>query len=214
MLQAIATNSDSRLNEFVQHMQKAQGCLEQLLAPDADTFHISPRKVKCAVCQTMDRLKISQDSEARKLFACSCKRDGSRPQKLFFGLGLLIILILSASLCRAQDIDAPKRKFLDKTNITLLATSATAFAADGYTTERLAYHMNGKTLVREINPLANPFMTSPKGCAVYFGGSLAVETSLMYFAHRKGWHMWERIIPMVVTSGEGFVAWHNSRKHD
>ncbi|HEY3769443.1 MAG TPA: hypothetical protein VGN44_12285 [Candidatus Angelobacter sp.] len=202
-----------QLIELAEHLLRAQASLEQLLAQtleEDDLLSFLPQRVKCAICETIDRLKIGKDSEARKVLICSCEKS-SGWRKLVIALGVLILILVSVGLCRGQEIvDAPQPKpqFLDKKNVVILVASAASIAMDGLSTQyfqRWSY--------RELNPIAKPLVKTRLGDSLYMGGGYAAMVSGMYIAHRHGWHKLERIAPMALTAAETYWAIHNfSRK--
>jgi hypothetical protein len=123
---------------------------------------------------------------------------------------LLVVMIfaLAPMLAAAQLPEAPKPKaehhFFDKTNVSLMALSSAAIAADGLTTRQ-----NNADGFSEINPVARPFVRSDGKAALYFGGSQAAVVGGMYLLHRTNHHKLERILPLAAAGVEGFWAAHN-----
>jgi hypothetical protein len=95
--------------------------------------------------------------------------------------------------------------FFDRTNNLLLATSATAIAFDGLSTQ----HFLANPDCHELNPVARPFVGTRAGSAAYFGASFAGELLLMRIAHNHHHHLLERIIPMLVTGSESSMVYNN-----
>jgi hypothetical protein len=101
----------------------------------------------------------------------------------------------------------PTHKFLDVKNSLAIAAFGTALAGDSYSTQRgLAYPQ-----LRELNPVARPFVSSRAGEIAYSGASFALFGGGMYLAHRTGHHRIERVAPWIAAGWEGFLAgwnWH------
>lgn len=95
--------------------------------------------------------------------------------------------------------------FFDSTNKLLLATSATAIALDGLSTQHFLANPN----CHELNPIARPFVNSRAGTAAYFGVSFAGEMLLMRIAHKHNHHLLERLIPMLVIGSESSMVYNN-----
>lgn len=120
---------------------------------------------------------------------------------------IVLLILLGSFGASAQTLpDAPKPQhgFFDKKNFALIAMSAAAISADGWTTRR-----NNADGFSEINPVARPFVRSNGKAAMYFGGSQAAVIGGMYLLHRTNHHKLERILPLAVTGVEGFWTIHN-----
>jgi uncharacterized membrane protein YgdD (TMEM256/DUF423 family) len=99
----------------------------------------------------------------------------------------------------------PVHKFLDLKNSLAMATFGAALAGDSYSTQAgLAYPQ-----LRELNPLARPFVSSRAGQIAYSGASFALFGGGLYLAHRTGHHKLERVAPWIVAGWEGFLAGWN-----
>jgi len=98
---------------------------------------------------------------------------------------------------------APAHKFFDVKNSILLGTSAAGLIGDSLSTQRAL------PFGREVNPIARPFVQSRGGAAAYGLGGYGMLAGGMYFAHRKGWHRLERVVPMVFTVTEGLLTYNN-----
>jgi hypothetical protein len=123
---------------------------------------------------------------------------------------IIVLVVFFGSLAvSAQTLpDAPKAKidhsFFDKKNVALMAVSAAAISADGWTTRQ-----NNIDGFSEINPVARPFVHSNGKAALYFGSSQAAIIGGMYLLHRTNHHKLERILPLVAAGVEGFWTAHN-----
>jgi hypothetical protein len=99
----------------------------------------------------------------------------------------------------------PVHKFLDLKNSLAMAAFGAALAGDSYSTQAgLAYPQ-----LRELNPLARPFVSSRAGQIAYSGASFALFGGGLYLAHRTGHHKVERIAPWIVAGWEGFLTGWN-----
>lgn len=119
--------------------------------------------------------------------------------------------------------EKPAHKFFDRENLTLLTTSATSLAADGYTTQKLQDfrfpvwilmpdgHQHGTTWT-EANPLARPFIRTRAGTSLYFLASFGTETAGMGLLHKTRHHRLERLLPLLVTGTEAFYVLRNARQ--
>jgi hypothetical protein len=110
-------------------------------------------------------------------------------------------------LIRPAQLAHPTHKFLDIKNSLAIAAFGASLAADSYSTQRgLAYPS-----LRELNPVARPFVSSRPGEIAYSGASFALFGGGMYLAHRTGHHKLERVAPWVIAGWEGLLAgwnWH------
>lgn len=115
---------------------------------------------------------------------------------------------LGASAQTLSDSPKPKaeHRFFDKTNVSFIALSSAAIAADGWTTRQ-----NNTDGFGELNPFVRPFVRSNGMSALYFGGSQAAIMGGMYFLHKTGHHRWERILPLATAGVESFWMVHNLR---
>ena len=100
---------------------------------------------------------------------------------------------------------APTHKFFELKNSILLGTSAAGLIGDSLSTQRAL------PFGREVNPIARPFVQSRAGATVYGVAGYGMLAGGMYFAHRKGWHRLERVVPMVFTVTEGLLTYNNYR---
>ena len=98
---------------------------------------------------------------------------------------------------------APAHKFLELKNSILLGTSAAGLIGDSLSTQRAL------PFGHEVNPIARPFVQSRAGAAAYGAAGYGMLAGGMYFAHRKGWHRLERVVPMVFTVTEGLLTYNN-----
>ena len=111
-------------------------------------------------------------------------------------------------------------KFLDKTNIGLLAAGLLAHTADAITTQ------HSQARCRRTNPspdspfsgcasqegnfLARPFVTHGWGGQIAFTGIVySAEIALMYGIHRMGFHKIERTVPIAQALANSLGAYHN-----
>jgi hypothetical protein len=98
-------------------------------------------------------------------------------------------------------VPAPHR-FLDFKNSLAMGAFGFALAADSYSTQRgLAYPQ-----IREVNPIARPFVSSHAGQVAYSGAGFALFAGGMYLVHRTGHHRVERIAPWIAAGWEGVLA--------
>jgi hypothetical protein len=89
--------------------------------------------------------------------------------------------------------EAPRhRRFWDRENSFLFATSA-AFSAADFVLTRDALRAGGQ----ELNPVTRVFSGSTAGLAVNFAGETAGVVGLSYFFHKTGHHKLERVVSMV-----------------
>lgn len=105
----------------------------------------------------------------------------------------------------AQLPDAPRHRFLDRTNVALFSSDAAAISMDGLSTQ--AFLRTG--LFDEINPVTRMFGDSRQGTAGACALGFAAVVGGSYLAHRTGHHRLERILPMVVAGVEAGFAIHN-----
>ena len=98
---------------------------------------------------------------------------------------------------------APAHTFFDVKNGILLGTSAAGLIGDSLSTQRAL------PFGHEVNPIARPFVQSRAGAAAYGLAGYGMLAGGMYFAHRRGWHRLERVVPMVFTVTEGLLTYNN-----
>jgi len=99
--------------------------------------------------------------------------------------------------------EAPShRRFWDRENSVLFATSA-AFSAADFVVTRDNLRSGGA----ELNPVTRVFSGSTTGLAVNFAGETAGVVGLSYFFHKTGHHKMERAISMLnIGASAGAVA--------
>jgi hypothetical protein len=99
----------------------------------------------------------------------------------------------------------PPHKFLDLKNSLAMGAFGAALAADSYSTQRgLAYPQ-----IRELNPIARPFVSSHAGQVAYSGAAFGLFAGGMYLVHRSGHHRVERIAPWIAAGWEAALAGWN-----
>lgn len=107
------------------------------------------------------------------------------------------------------DLRAPRsdsHRFLDRTNLLLIAASVGGEAADGYTTQ--VFLKQGS---HEADALARPFVNHGWAASIAAGAIVeAGQLAIMYGLHRKGHHRLERIAPMLVAADGGGNAYRNA----
>jgi hypothetical protein len=136
--------------------------------------------------------------------------------------GMLLCASLS-SLAAADDLpEAPSavpakatrppekapHKFFDLKNSLAISAMAAGLTGDALSTQRGLADPN----MREINPIARPFVRSRAGAAAYSAAGFALLTGGMYAAHKTEHHKLERIFPFAFAGWEGFLTWHNYRE--
>jgi hypothetical protein len=84
------------------------------------------------------------------------------------------------------------RRFWDRENTILFATSA-AFSAADFVVTKDNLHNGGQ----ELNPVTRAFTGSTPALAVNFAGETAGVIGLSYFFHKTGHHKMERAISML-----------------
>jgi hypothetical protein len=87
------------------------------------------------------------------------------------------------------------RRFWDRENSILFATSA-AFSAADFVVTKDNLHNGGQ----ELNPVTRAFTSSTPALAVNFAGETAGVIGLSYFFHKTGHHKLERAISMLNIS--------------
>jgi hypothetical protein len=111
----------------------------------------------------------------------------------------------AAKLKVKAHVTLPAHSFFDLKNSLALTTVAASLAGDGWSTQR-ALALPG---VREVNPLARPFVGSRAGEAAYSSAGLALVAGAMYLAHKTNHHKWERIGPFALAGWEGLLTGWN-----
>ena len=126
------------------------------------------------------------------------------PKFFLLVAALLCFLFLAPALSAQQTT----HRFWDKTTIILHSANAAAQTADAISTQRFL-----RLGYEETNPLARPLVTNGWKGQVAASYGVGVGGTLLgsYLAHRKGWHKFERLIPVLVAVPTGIVAWHNFR---
>jgi hypothetical protein len=108
---------------------------------------------------------------------------------------------LALAIQPIKSVPTPHR-FLDLKNSLAIGAFGAALAADSYSTQRgLAYPQ-----IRELNPVARPFVSSRTGQVAYSGAGFAFFAGGMYVAHRTSHHRMERIAPWIAAGWEGVLA--------
>jgi hypothetical protein len=102
-------------------------------------------------------------------------------------------------------VTLPAHNFFDVKNSLAFVAVAASLAGDGWSTQR-ALALPG---VREVNPLARPFVSSRAGEAAYSSAGLALVAGAMYLAHKTNHHRWERIGPFALAGWEGLLTGWN-----
>jgi hypothetical protein len=93
--------------------------------------------------------------------------------------------------------EAPShRRFWDRENDILFATSA-AFSAADFVVTRDNLRNGGQ----ELNPVTRLFSGSTAGLAVNFAGETAGVVGLSYICHKTGHHKLERVVSMLNIGG-------------
>jgi hypothetical protein len=125
-------------------------------------------------------------------------------------LAMMFLMLMSSLHAHAQQLpEAPApHRFLDKSNILLLASTATTISLDGLSSQ---YCQRWGS--REMNPIARPFIYNRIGDAAYMSVSYGLLVSGMYMAHRRGWHRVERLVPLLVNGSETYWTVHNFGIH-
>lgn len=120
------------------------------------------------------------------------------------------VAVATCFLLLAPAISAQQttHRFWDKTTIILHSANAAAQTADAISTQRFL-----RLGYKEGNPLVRPLVTNGwKGqVAASYGFGVGGTLLGSYIAHRKGWHKFERLIPVLVAVPTGMVASHNFR---
>ena len=104
---------------------------------------------------------------------------------------VLIILLLVSLSCSAQE-----HHFWDKQNITYHSINGAVQTIDFLVTDHdLSL---GK---KEHNPFARPLVEQGTGGRLVYSYGVGVGGTILisYFAHKKGWHKIERLIPISVS---------------
>jgi hypothetical protein len=99
----------------------------------------------------------------------------------------------------------PAHRFFDLKNSLAFTSVAVSLAGDGWSTQRALTYPG----VREVNPLARPFVGSRAGEAAYSSAGLALVAGAMYLAHKTNHHKWERIGPFALAGWEGLLTGWN-----
>src|SRR5262249_23734333 len=111
----------------------------------------------------------------------------------------------AAPVFRPVTPEPPPHRFLDLKNSLAIGAFGAALAADSYSPPRgLAYPQ-----IRELNPIARPFVSSRAGQVAYSGAGFALFAGGMYAVHRTGHHRLERIAPWIAAGWEGVLAGWN-----
>jgi hypothetical protein len=100
--------------------------------------------------------------------------------------------------------EAPShRKFWDRENSVLFATTA-AFSAADFVVTKDNLHSGG----RELNPITSWFSGSTAGLAMNFAGETAGVVGLSYVFHKTGHHKLERAVSMLnIGASAGAVSY-------
>jgi hypothetical protein len=130
---------------------------------------------------------------------------------LAFILIMLLPITTNAQDQSATSLSSLPHRFFDRTNISLTAMESAALLADGYYTQRALNDY--PELFREADPIARPFVT--RGWSGQIAGGVLFVTAdvgLRYWMHRKRHHLFERLLPLVLTTYGLVGAIHGARE--